>query len=156
MHLLQAQPGRGGRREAFKTIRIHTHRPHSSSFLGLPYRILDVNPKKELLWGLWVYTCNLYTILNYTILSPFSLPKPAVLPTILDYTILQYTIIYYIFDFPNGPLSQTAQEGTPEEAKFSRARSGGLANTKKSPSLPRERSRERLGFWVLDFRGFGV
>ena len=31
-----------------------THRPHSSSFLGLPYRILHMNPKKELLWGLWV------------------------------------------------------------------------------------------------------
>ena len=31
-----------------------THRPHSSSFLGLPYRILSMNPQKELLWGLWV------------------------------------------------------------------------------------------------------
>ena len=31
-----------------------THRPHSGSFLGLPYRILNMNPKKELLWGLWV------------------------------------------------------------------------------------------------------
>ena len=31
-----------------------THRPQSSSFLGLPYRILNMNPKKELLWGLWV------------------------------------------------------------------------------------------------------
>ena len=31
-----------------------THRPHSSSFLGLPYRVLNMNPKKELLWGLWV------------------------------------------------------------------------------------------------------
>ena len=26
----------------------------SSSFLGLPYRILNMKPKKELLWGLWV------------------------------------------------------------------------------------------------------
>ena len=26
----------------------------SHSFLGLPYRILNMNPKKELLWGLWV------------------------------------------------------------------------------------------------------
>ena len=33
-----------------------THRPQSSSFLGLPYRILNMNPKKELLWGLWVVT----------------------------------------------------------------------------------------------------
>ena len=31
-----------------------THRPHGSSFLGFPYRILYMNPKKELLWGLWV------------------------------------------------------------------------------------------------------
>ena len=36
-----------------------THRPQSSSFLGLPYRILHINPfkkKTELLRGLWV--CN--------------------------------------------------------------------------------------------------
>ena len=32
-----------------------THRPLSSSFLGLPYRILHMNHKKELLRGLWVY-----------------------------------------------------------------------------------------------------
>ena len=32
--------------------RMDTLRPQSSSFLGLPYRILDMNPKKELLWGL--------------------------------------------------------------------------------------------------------
>ena len=30
------------------------HRPQSSSFLGLPYRIPNMNPKKELLGGLWV------------------------------------------------------------------------------------------------------
>ena len=29
-----------------------THRLHSSSFSGLPYRILNRNPKKELLWSL--------------------------------------------------------------------------------------------------------
>ena len=28
--------------------------PHGSAFLGLPYRILSMNPEKELLWGLWV------------------------------------------------------------------------------------------------------
>ena len=32
-----------------------THRPLSSSCLGLPYRILNINHKKELLRGLWVY-----------------------------------------------------------------------------------------------------
>ena len=31
-----------------------TQRPQSSSFLGLPYRILNINLQKELLWGLWV------------------------------------------------------------------------------------------------------
>ena len=31
-----------------------THRPLSSSFLGLPYRILNISHKKELLRGLWV------------------------------------------------------------------------------------------------------
>ena len=30
-----------------------THGPHSSYFWGLPYRILNMNPQKELLWGLW-------------------------------------------------------------------------------------------------------
>ena len=35
-------------------IGCYTHRPLSSSFLGLPYRILHINHKKELLWGLWV------------------------------------------------------------------------------------------------------
>ena len=33
---------------------VSTHRPLSSSFLGLPYRILNLNHKKELLRGLWV------------------------------------------------------------------------------------------------------
>ena len=31
-----------------------THRPLSSSFLGLPDRILNLNHNKELLRGLWV------------------------------------------------------------------------------------------------------
>ena len=31
-----------------------THRPLSSSFWGLPYRILNINHKEELLRGLWV------------------------------------------------------------------------------------------------------
>ena len=31
-----------------------THRPQSSSFLWLPCRIPYMNPRKELLWGLWV------------------------------------------------------------------------------------------------------
>ena len=32
----------------------HTHRPQSSPFWGFPYRILNMNTKKELRWGLWV------------------------------------------------------------------------------------------------------
>ena len=31
-----------------------THRPLSRSFLGLPYRILNISHKQELLRGLWV------------------------------------------------------------------------------------------------------
>ena len=34
----------------------HSHRPLSSSFLGLPHRILNINHKEELLRGLWVYS----------------------------------------------------------------------------------------------------
>ena len=37
----------------------HTHRLLSGSFLGLPYRILNMNHKKELLRSLWVFsTCK--------------------------------------------------------------------------------------------------
>ena len=32
----------------------HTHRLHSSSLLGLPYRVLNMNPQIELLWSLCV------------------------------------------------------------------------------------------------------
>ena len=40
----------------FCTIVIRsTHRPLSSSFLGLPYRILNINHIKELLRSLWVF-----------------------------------------------------------------------------------------------------
>ena len=35
-------------------VRWFTQRLHSSSFLGLPYRILYMSPKKELLWSLRV------------------------------------------------------------------------------------------------------
>ena len=36
------------------TASLSTHRPLSSSFLGLPYRILNINHEKELLRGLWL------------------------------------------------------------------------------------------------------
>ena len=44
----------GGLTHPFLQVAGFTHRPLSSSFLGLPYRILDMNHKKELLRGLWV------------------------------------------------------------------------------------------------------
>ena len=44
-------------RRTVRTSRVQpcatTHRPLSSSFLGLPYGILSINPRKELLRGLW-------------------------------------------------------------------------------------------------------
>ena len=42
-----------------------THRPHSSSVLGLPNRILNMNPKKELLWlvcRVWVWSVEIGTL----------------------------------------------------------------------------------------------
>ena len=36
------------------TPKPYTHRPLSSSFMGLSYRILNINHKRELLRGLWV------------------------------------------------------------------------------------------------------
>ena len=35
-----------------------THGSIVVPFLGLPYRVLHMNHKKELLWNLWVGTCN--------------------------------------------------------------------------------------------------
>ena len=37
-----------------KSWNMSTHRPLSSSFVGLPYRILNISHEKELLRGLWV------------------------------------------------------------------------------------------------------
>ena len=42
-----------GRVEGFQGLGF-TQRPLSSSFLGLPYRILNINHNKQLLRGLWV------------------------------------------------------------------------------------------------------
>ena len=61
---------------------ILTHRPQSSSVLGSPYRILNMNPKKELLWGLWVGAWVLRVGLN---LQPkASLKRPCKAPEALD------------------------------------------------------------------------
>ena len=40
--------------QAMNKVLVYTHRLLSSSFLGLPYRILNMNHKKELLRSLWV------------------------------------------------------------------------------------------------------
>ena len=37
-----------------RLLMVLAHRPLSSSFLGFVFRILQGNPKKELLRGLWV------------------------------------------------------------------------------------------------------
>ena len=38
----------------------YTERLHSSSFSRIPYRILNINHKMELLWSLWVIIRPLY------------------------------------------------------------------------------------------------
>ena len=38
----------------YDRVLVSTHRPLSSSFLGLPYRSLNMDHEKELLRGLWV------------------------------------------------------------------------------------------------------
>ena len=50
------------RKSSVVTIQAATHRPLSSSFLGLPYRILNMIHKKELLRGLWVCYSNHTTV----------------------------------------------------------------------------------------------
>ena len=54
--------GSGGPAQSFEltqvSTKVLTHRLLSSSFLGLPYRILNMSHKKELLRSLWVpYFC---------------------------------------------------------------------------------------------------
>ena len=48
-----------------------THRPLSSSCLGLPCRVLNINHKKELLRGLWVLNPKPQSIPNLAIVGPF-------------------------------------------------------------------------------------
>ena len=54
---------------------IPTHRPQSSSFVGLPYRILNMNPKKELLWGLWVDMFQVWGVCHFRVLFGLGLPE---------------------------------------------------------------------------------
>ena len=49
-------PGQGCQEDRQSLQEETIRRPLSSSFLGLPHRILNVNHKKELLRGLWVYS----------------------------------------------------------------------------------------------------
>ena len=56
--MVQKKPQEDGGIVGF-VIYQYTQRPHSSSFLGVPYRILNMNPQKELLWSLWVVASTL-------------------------------------------------------------------------------------------------
>ena len=47
-------PGLRKRPEEWRSIKLLTHRPLNFFFWGLAYRILNIDRKKELLWGLWV------------------------------------------------------------------------------------------------------
>ena len=62
-----------------------THRPLSSSFLGLPYRILNINHKKELLRGLWagVSTASIFSVYFVLGLGPHCFQQLQVLVFIL-------------------------------------------------------------------------
>ena len=55
-------------------IKSSTHRPLSSSCLGLPYRILNINHKKELLRRLWVHSNSETYIINPTAVDTSVLP----------------------------------------------------------------------------------
>ena len=50
-----------------------SHRPLSSSFLGLPYRNLNINHKKELLRGLWVNRKPLSVVAAQSCSQPWEL-----------------------------------------------------------------------------------
>ena len=57
-----------------------THRPLSSSFLGLPYRIVNIHHKKELHRGLWVELKGLWLLdcprwVHPELQSPYGAPK---------------------------------------------------------------------------------
>ena len=51
---LPGTPSQGLGFAVFGGFGLRTQRPLSSSFLGLPYRVLYIYHKKELLRGLWV------------------------------------------------------------------------------------------------------
>ena len=71
---------------------VSTHRLHSSSCLGLPYKILNRNHKKELLRSLWVGGESG----GFRYLAPeltFSCDKP--LPEPLTH-IMGYRVTYYM------------------------------------------------------------
>ena len=57
-HVLHTLARNRDRTLIVRTNITHTQRPQSSSFWGLPDRILYMKPKKELLWGLWVIMCH--------------------------------------------------------------------------------------------------
>ena len=63
-----------------------THRPLSTSFLGLPYRVLNnISHKEELLRGLWVLSLSLgyrvsqASLIQYAVFLKFGAPCAGVL-----------------------------------------------------------------------------
>ena len=95
-----------------------THRLHSSSFLGFKFRILEGNPKKELLWSLWVNPtrsifCEFSDRVAGGVLTPsLRLALSTLLSLLLCYTcrelhqtfhtIRSYTILYYSIPYYTG------------------------------------------------------
>ena len=56
---VQSSPTLEGGHGRVKSESMDAHRTLSSSLLGLPYRILIMNHKKELLRGLWICSTGL-------------------------------------------------------------------------------------------------
>ena len=54
----------------------YTHRLYGSSFLELLHRILNMSPKEELLWILWVMTLNSLPLLEVLRRVLHRLPDP--------------------------------------------------------------------------------
>ena len=89
---------------SFSSLLRPTHRPLSSSFLGLLYRILNINHKKELLRGLWVHSKDSDSGVRYTV-------------PLLDFTAFggRATALMRItvYGFPESPTNPLIKESFP-------------------------------------------
>ena len=118
-----------------------THRLHCSSFLGLPYRILNISHKKERLWSLWVTTKELA--------GRMLVPIPT---CILD---LRKTLLNN-FNRISGSIIEEVYRNCAEilqVSKYSKAFGMCAREILAEVSLW---PRSRLGFRVLGFRALGV